>query len=368
MLHLGAGHYAPDDTSHSTFEIWRELASGFRRYTVLGRSMQAMRSSFSSDGVDVHLLASKLSSEAEFLFTQFSAIPLADAVKADVVVAQCPVQGGLAAARIAKRRGAKILLEFHMAHYFEDKPFWSRHNLLEALTRIALPHAHRIRVLSEGMRQRLLARFGQRYAERTVVLPPRVDLSRFSTIKRDWQIGPRAKVVLVGSVNERKGQLRFLRSVLPALANIDVWIVGTGPDLQACRAYVQQVGADDRVTFFGQMDHAQLAQVLPQADIMVLFSRMEGTPRAIMEGMAVGLPIVTTNAGFCADVVAHDVQGYVLGNEPEKEVVPCLQSLLGSEALRARMGLAGRARAENEFESGMLYDRYRQLIRETFDA
>lgn len=368
VLHIGAGRYRPGDTNHSTFDIWRELAKGFRRYTAVGRSTQAQHIAFAEGGVAVRLLASRMKSEAEFLLAQYQVESIAAEVKPDVVIAQCPVQGGLVAARIAKRYGAKVLMEFHMGHYFEDKPLISRNGILERITRGNLPHADRIRVLSVGMHERLLAKYGADYATRTVVLPPRVDLACFSRVKEDWGIVGRPKIVMVGSVNSRKGQLRFLQTILPSHPDIEVWIVGAGPDLDACKSLAERTDALDRVKILGQMGHSELADLLPRADAMVLFSNMEGTPRAIMEGMAAGLPIITTNAGFCADVVENGVQGFVLGDDPTAEIVECLERLLGDNEMRARMGQAARARAVAEFDADKLYYRYRALIRETAEA
>lgn len=368
VLHIGAGRYTPGDTNHSTFDIWRELAKGFRRYTAVGRSTQAQPVAFAQGDVAVRLLASRMKSEAEFLFTQFQVESIAAEVKADVVIAQCPVQGGLVATRIAKRHCAKVLMEFHMGHYFDDKPFVSRNGFLELITRINLSHADRIRVLSVGMREKLLAKYGADYAKRVVVLPPRVDLARFSRVKEDWRIEGRPKVVMVGSVNSRKGQLRLLQTILPSRLDLEVWIVGTGSDLDACKSLAARAGAGGQVKFFGQLSHVELADLLPRADAMVMFSTMEGTPRAIMEGMAAGLPIITTNAGFCADVVEHGQQGFVLGDDPTAEIIERLEQLFADDPLRARMGQSARARAETEFDADQLYDRYRALIRETAEA
>jgi glycosyltransferase involved in cell wall biosynthesis len=255
-----------------------------------------------------------------------------------------------------------------MAHYFEDKSFVSRNGILELLTRINLTHADRIRVLSKGMREKFLAKYGAGYSSRVVVLPPRVELSRFSRVKSDWCIKGRPKVVIVGSITQRKGQLRFLQNVLPSRLDIEVWLVGKGPELDACKSLAVRAGAEDRVKFFGQMNHTEIAGLLPCADVMVLFSNMEGTPRVLMEGMAVGLPIITTNAGFCADVIENDIQGLVLGNDPAAEIVERLDELFADEALRARIGQAARARAEIDFDADKLYHRYRALIRETAEA
>lgn len=368
VLHVGAGRYKPGDMDHATFHIWRELAMGFRRYTVVGRSTQAEAAAFNEGDVAVRLLASRIQSEAEFFITQFQVTTIAAEVAADVVVAQCPVQGGLVASRIAKRGRARVLMEFHMAHYFEDNSLISRNGFLEWMTRINLTHATRIRVLSEGMRMKLLMKYGFDYAPRVVVLPPRVDLTRFSRIKDDWRITGRPKVVMVGTVNQRKGQLLFLNTVIAQGMDIEIWIVGTGPDLDACNSVAIDTGTENQIKLFGQLTHAELADLLPRADAMVMFSTMEGTPRAIMEGMAAGLPIITTNAGFCGDVVEDGQQGFVLGDDPTNEVVDRLEQLFADEQLRASMGQSARARVESEYDAAKLYDRYRALIRETAEA
>ncbi len=365
VLHIGAGRYDPDDRSHATYAIWSELAKGFARYTVVGRSIHSRASSFEDGNLSVRLLSSSIASEAEFLITQYRAMAIAGSVKPDVIVTQCPVLGGLVAGRIASRYGARILMEFHMAHYFERHFRPSRNGLLRCLTRYSLPRANRIRVLSKTMKQELADVYGAGYAVRTVVLPPRVDLSRFAAVKEDWAINGLPRIVIVGSVNQRKGQYRLIEAVIANKIDCEFWLVGTGPDSEACKALATRAGIGERMREFGYLTHNSLAALLPTADVLVSFSNMEGTPRAIMEGMAVGLPIVTTDAGYCADVVEHGVSGIVLGGEPSVEIGATLRRLFGDRALRARLGRAARARAEIEFDSVKVYQRYRTLIAET---
>lgn len=365
VLHIGSGRYRPNDTSHQTFAIWRELAKGFSRYTVVGRSVHSQPVKYQADGVDVHLLSSRISREAEFLFTQFESTAIAKEVQCDVVVAQCPVQGGLAATRIADKMHSKVLLEFHMGYYFEDQPFFTKSAFLQFLTQVNLRRADRIRVLTHGMREKLIEKYGSMYDEKIVVLSPRVDLKRFAYPKNNWRIAGRPKLVIVGSVTKRKGQLRLLKTLIDANVDFEIWIVGDGPDLPSCKAYTSSKSRTDQVKFFGQVNHEELAALLPSADVMVMFSTMEGTPRAIMEGMAVGLPIITTNTGFCSDIVEHEIQGFVLGDHPTDEVVARLTQIFEDDALRERMGKSAHRRAVLEFDAVKHFERYRRLIRET---
>ena len=365
VLHIGAGRHDPLDSNHSTFDIWRELAKGFRKYTVVCRSNQASYSRIELGNLTVCFLPSKFESEAEFLVLQALAVSIGAEVRADVVVSQCPVRGGLAGTVLGRKIGSKLLSEMHGYEYFSDAKFGGSHWAIQKMTGYPLKHSCRIRALSEGMKSRIISRYGDELESKIVCLPPRVDVEKFSQFKRCWSIKATPKLIIVGSVNERKGQVSLVTTLLNSNLDFVIWIVGDGPDVPRVRKIANDLGGSERVKFFGQITHSKLAQLLPLADVMIQFSNNEGTPRAIMEGMVVGLPIITSNAGFCSDVVENETQGFVLGAEPTSEIVERLDILLGDENLRSRMGQAGRKRAVEEFNANSVFDRYRTLIRET---
>lgn len=360
VLHLGAARYDPADRSHSTFEIWRELAKGFRRYTVLGRSKTG-RACIDEGNLRVHLIESRMPQEREFLWSQRHAIRLADAVEADVVIAQSPVLGGLAGLIIKKRRKVGLLAELHSQDFFGAASPGSTKWLLQRLAAPVLRRADRIRALSPRMADDVLAKYGATLRDRLVILPPRVDLAKFRP-KADWASSGRLRAVMVGAVNDNKGQVRLLRLLLAREALVELWIVGDGPDLAICRELAD--GHPDRVRLFGRVTHDELSNILTAADALVLYSRSEATPRVILEAMAVGLPVITTNAGFCADIVADGIEGIVLGDKPDEEVLQQLERLRGDAELREGLGKAGRLRAMRDYDSIALYERYKALIAE----
>lgn len=255
-------------------------------------------------------------------------------------------------------------MELHGYHYFADNPAMSRAKVLELLTTVNLRNADRIRVLSDGMKNRLLERYGNHLESRVAVLPPRVDLSLFG--QRAPRRGNGLPVaIMVGSVNDNKGQLRFIRAFLDARLPGQAWIVGDGPDLQACKEFVATRQASEQVRFFGRVNHQRLAELLAESHVFVQFSRSEATPRAILEGMAAGLPVVASDAGFCRDMFRHGVDGYLLGSNAAADVVTYLRALFEDESLRHRMGESAAALAGAEYDAQHLFERYRQLIRET---
>ncbi len=96
---------------------------------------------------------------------------------------------------------------------------------------------------------------------------------------------------------------------------------------------------------------ADVAAVLRQAHIVCMPSYREGLPKSLLEAAACGLPIVTTDAVGCRDVVEDGINGYLV---PVKESAPlavALGKLIVSPGLRSTMGRKGRIRAEAEFSS-----------------
>ncbi len=96
---------------------------------------------------------------------------------------------------------------------------------------------------------------------------------------------------------------------------------------------------------------ADIAAALRQAHIACLPSYREGLPKSLLEAAACGLPIVTTDAIGCRDVVEDGVNGYLV---PVKEVAPlaaAVQKLIDNPGLRMAMGQKGRLRAETDFSS-----------------
>lgn len=153
-------------------------------------------------------------------------------------------------------------------------------------------------------------------------------------------------LVTVGGLTERKGFHRVIE-LLPALVKhfpgLRYLVVGGasaegdwGPRL---RARVQELGLEDRVQFLGPVAQAELKWVLGAADVFVLATRNEGWANVLLEAMACGLPVVTTDVGGNREVVCRPELGSVVPfDEPESlaaALIHALEAAWSAEALTA---------------------------------
>lgn len=98
--------------------------------------------------------------------------------------------------------------------------------------------------------------------------------------------------VTVASIQERKGQLRFIKVLERLGINYQYWIIGEGPDETLVKNYVKDNGIEDKVKLLGSINSAQLYKYYSAADIYAHPSTMEGQSLSEMEAYATGLRVV----------------------------------------------------------------------------
>jgi len=135
-------------------------------------------------------------------------------------------------------------------------------------------------------------------------------------------------------------------------------IVGEGPERGAILAAGHAMGIADRVVLPGFL--AAPHRFVGAFDILALSSKSEQCPISVVEGMAAGLPIVSTPVGDVPRMVAAENAPFVAGGD-EVLLRDALQALVTDADLRARVGAANRARARALFDEGTMVARYRAL-------
>ena len=127
-------------------------------------------------------------------------------------------------------------------------------------------------------------------------------------------------------------------------------LVGEGRDastLSQLQRLATDLGIGARVHFPGY--RAQLLPVYAAFDLFVLTSRREGLPNSVLEAMAMGLPVVTTDVAGTKELVVHGQTGFVLPQGDVQGLAQAMLSLVDNTQLRQCLGRAGRQRVEQEF-------------------
>lgn len=200
-------------------------------------------------------------------------------------------------------------------------------------------------------------RFPSKAATRKIrVIHNGVDLNRFRPADGENladPVSPGGEVVVgtVGRVEKEKGTLtlleamRLLKSSLPAVRLRVAGDIADPAYFNRCRDFCRDAGISDRVEFLGHVHPTE--DFLRTVGVFVLPSaEAEAFPRAALEAMACGKPIVATDAGGTREAVDEGRTGFVVPVRGPQAMADRLRTLIGSAELRAQMGRCGRRRAE----------------------
>jgi len=178
--------------------------------------------------------------------------------------------------------------------------------------------------------------------------PGRRDLARrrFDLTEKDF-FG-----VTTASLHVRKAHdvlLNALRAVsVPADRRL-VWLFGgDGPEREKLRAQAATLPENVEVRIPGQIDYVEDA--LSAADAFCLPSRYEGLGVALLEAFSTGVPCVASQVGGMKDVLVSGESGIHVQPEDVDGLAVAIQSLVDDPALCARLGDAGKQRAEEHFD------------------
>ena len=149
-------------------------------------------------------------------------------------------------------------------------------------------------------------------------------------------------------------------------AHFDLWLVGGGDGRARCEAIVAAANLGERVHFLGYRD--DIPEVLAASDIGVLTSLKEGIPRAALEAMAVGLPMVATRVTGTREVVRDGDTGFLVDVDDPVALAAALAVLIDDAGLRARMGARGREVAFAEFDEADIVRELEHVYGESLGA
>jgi glycosyltransferase involved in cell wall biosynthesis len=104
-------------------------------------------------------------------------------------------------------------------------------------------------------------------------------------------------------------------------------------------------------------------RTLQQAALLVLPSYAEGVPIAVLEGIAAGLPVVTTPVGGVPDIFVDGINGFLVSPGDTPALARAISRLLDDQDLRCVMGQANRRQALAEFDTPIYVERLLSLYR-----
>jgi len=161
-------------------------------------------------------------------------------------------------------------------------------------------------------------------------------------------------LVMAAAINRQKGialGVEAFARLAAARPRLHLAVLGDGPERRRLEALARAGAGGARVRFAGVVDEAEVARYYAAADIMLYPTlRAEGMPRAILEAMSSGLPVVATDRGGLRTAVRDGETGVLLRHASADAVATAVAALLDDPARRQRLGERAAALVREQFE------------------
>ncbi|MDB5823275.1 MAG: glycosyltransferase family 1 protein [Herminiimonas sp.] len=185
-----------------------------------------------------------------------------------------------------------------------------------------------------------------KYGFATSIVPNIINLSRFfahaSTSRSDETKAPSVLVARnLEPIYDNATALRAIGIVKRTFPSVRLVIAGSGPERQALEKLAEELGLTDAVVFTGKVDNADMAALYRQANVMLNPSLVDNMPNSVLEALASGVAVVSTNVGGVPYIVDHDRTALLVPPKDPEAMAAAVLALLSDPAKAQRIREAG---------------------------
>jgi len=166
---------------------------------------------------------------------------------------------------------------------------------------------------------------------------------------RPWQLGEPLRLVTVSRLSRDKNVVSIIRAIpliRKRIPDVYLSVAGDGEARPMLERLVADLGIAERVTFHGNVPHAEVLQILSRSHLFLFPTRVkEGFPKAVLEAMACGLPVIATDVSIIPYLIRDC--GVVLDDTNPQAVAGAIAQLISDERRLAEMSARARQKAQD---------------------
>lgn len=274
--------------------------------------------------------------------------------KTDIIFAQDPVSVGLPSCLVAKILRKKFVLKIvgdyaweqgmqrfgvkDLLDDFLDKKYCWQVEILRKIQKFVAKSANKIIVPGEYLKKVILR---WKIEERKI----KVIYNAFDTFEiKISKDEARKKLDLNGFILISAGRMvmwkgfdvliEIMSEILKGIPEAKMIIIGDGSERKNLELRIENLRLEGTIILIGQISREQVINYLKAGDLFILNTGYEGLSHQILEAMAVGIPVITTNVGGNPELINHGENGFLVEYNNKKELVNAITGLCMNESLR----------------------------------
>ncbi|MEM9671164.1 MAG: glycosyltransferase family 4 protein [Bacteroidota bacterium] len=192
-----------------------------------------------------------------------------------------------------------------------------------------------------------------------------IDPNKVNLLRQRYQI--KDNDIVIGCVARHKEQIQLLRALTEIQHPVHVLFVGI-EERPKFRAVQNRWPAPHRVHFAGSVDNREVLHHYPLFTMNVLPSTIEGLSQALLEAMALGVPVIATEIGGNSELIQDGVNGLLFQNGDANTLASHIQRLIDDEDLRENFSRTGKKTALEDFSIDKMLDHYEAFFTELLET
>ncbi len=245
-------------------------------------------------------------------------------IRPDVIYAETLYSGALGGVLAKKLLGIPVISrpvgEIYVASRFEKM----------TVLKFVIRNSSMVLAMTKHMEKEVL-KYGK---VKTAVMPDGVDYEYFRNYPKQKKI--KNSVLFVGRLIKLKGVYDLLKAfeqVKKSVPDAVLFIAGYGEEEGGMKKMIRERGIND-VIFLGKINKKGVARYMKSCEVLVLPSYSEGFPLVLVEAMACGMPIVTTNARGLPEIIKNGLNGLIVNVGNYDDLAAKCKSFLTDDRLR----------------------------------
>jgi glycosyltransferase involved in cell wall biosynthesis len=190
--------------------------------------------------------------------------------------------------------------------------------------------------------------------------------------KRSYELHDPVRIISVGRLYAGKNPENIIRAVADLDAHLT--LVGDGPLLEYLKGVTRECGAEHKATFYRAISNDELCEMLPEFDIFATHAAYSGPPKAVLEPLLTGLPVVLNRCDDrpCPEVLVGEGKWVLLVKNDKEGYLQAFRRLIADDRFREQLGREAYVHAQKHWAPDQMEAKvvklYSELIQEPIGA
>ncbi len=303
-----------------------------------------------------------------YYFVRNTAAKLHDVEKYDLILSNCIVPDGYAAVLLGKTLNLPVVCSpvGHDIMILPKKYKFTLKPILYCLLNADLVYANsRILALETERLTKNKIRVETIYRGCNLELFSKSKYSK-EGIRKHYGIKDEDLVfTFMGTIQKEKGLEELTEaffSIVRKNKHVKLSLIGGGPFMTQMKEHFSHKGISERVLWHGVVEHNKTPELLAIADFFVFPSYSEGMPNALIEAMAMDLPVIATNVGGIPELVQNEITGLLINPRSVEELETAMERFIKNKDWAKKLAEMGSLKVRKIMDCSIISEQLQRLL------